>query len=82
MLKLIGIVSSLVHYDLPCLGGGNAANTECEIPGDVYIASKDTGITGGIHLWDPGYGTPQYRCMQPAAVNDDSLRGSTHGCGI
>lgn len=50
--KAIGIVQSLLHYDVLYLGGGNAANIVGELPGNVRIASNDAGITGGIRLWD------------------------------
>ena len=34
------------------LGGGNAAHLDLDLPKEVRIASNDTGITGGIRLWD------------------------------
>jgi polyphosphate glucokinase len=52
VLKTIGIVYSMLHYDVLHIGGGNATNIEADLPGNVRIASNDTGITGGIHLWD------------------------------
>ncbi|MGO8920249.1 MAG: ROK family protein [Stellaceae bacterium] len=52
VLETIGIVHSLLHYDVLYLGGGNAANIVVDLPDDVRIASNDAGITGGIHLWD------------------------------
>lgn len=54
VLKTIRIVRSLLHYDVLYLGGGNSANVVIDLPADVRIASNDTGITGGIHLWDEG----------------------------
>jgi polyphosphate glucokinase len=50
--KVIAIVDLLLHYDVLYLGGGNAAKLDADLPGNVRIASNDTGITGGIHLWD------------------------------
>jgi len=50
--RMIGIVYSLVHYDVLYLGGGNSANLAIGLPENVKIASNDTGITGGIRLWD------------------------------
>ncbi len=50
--KAIGIVTTLLNYDVLYLGGGNAAHVDFDLPKGVRIASNDTGITGGIHLWD------------------------------
>ena len=49
--KTIKILASLLHYDRLYLGGGNG-NKVIRPPGDVRIASNETGITGGIRLWD------------------------------
>jgi polyphosphate glucokinase len=52
ILKMIAIVESLLHYDILYLGGGNAAHITASLPDNVHVASNDTGITGGIRLWD------------------------------
>jgi polyphosphate glucokinase len=52
VLKTIEAVDSLLHYDALYLGGGNAQHLAVDLPRNVKIASNDTGITGGIHLWD------------------------------
>jgi len=52
VLDMIQIVSSLLHYDMLYLGGGNAASIVVDLPDNVRIASNDMGITGGIRLWD------------------------------
>lgn len=52
VLKMIAIVDALLHYDILYLGGGNAANIIVDLPVKVYLASNDTGVTGGIRLWD------------------------------
>lgn len=52
VLKVIGHVYSLVHYDVLYLGGGNAARVTIALPDNIHIASNDAGITGGIRLWD------------------------------
>jgi polyphosphate glucokinase len=49
--KTIKILASLLHYDRLYLGGGNGTKV-IRPPGDVRIASNQTGITGGIRLWD------------------------------
>jgi len=52
VLKTIGIVYDLLHYDILYLGGGNATNIVVPLPANVRIASNDAGLTGGIRLWD------------------------------
>jgi polyphosphate glucokinase len=52
VLEMIDVVESLLHYDVLYLGGGNVQHLEVELPRNVRTASNDTGITGGIHLWD------------------------------
>jgi polyphosphate glucokinase len=71
VLKMIGIVNSLLHYDTLYLGGGNAAHVTVELPDNVRVASNDTGITGGVRLWDEnvwqaGRGDPLCRGELPA----------------
>ena len=49
---MIDVVSSLIHFDILYLGGGNSAHVEaCDLPPNVRIASNDAGITGGVRLW-------------------------------
>ena len=52
VLKVIGHVYSLLHYDVLYLGGGNAARVTLALPDNIHIASNDAGITGGVRLWD------------------------------
>lgn len=52
VLKVIEHVYLLLHYDVLYLGGGNAARVTGSLPDNIHIASNDTGITGGIRLWD------------------------------
>jgi polyphosphate glucokinase len=52
VLKAIGIVHTLLNYDVLYIGGGNAANLVVGLPDNVRLASNDAGITGGIRLWD------------------------------
>jgi len=56
VLEMIGVVHALLHYDLLYLGGGNSAHVVLDLPDNVHLASNDAGITGGIHLWDAGFG--------------------------
>jgi polyphosphate glucokinase len=50
--KMIATVDTLLNYDVLYLGGGNSANIDFKLPANVRIASNDTGLTGGICLWD------------------------------
>jgi len=50
--RAIGIVHTLLNYDLLYIGGGNAAHISVELPDKVRITSNEAGITGGIRLWD------------------------------
>lgn len=52
VLEMIQTVECLLHYDVLYLGGGNARHLTVDLPRGVQTASNDTGITGGIHLWD------------------------------
>ena len=52
VLKTIETVDSLLHYDVLYLGGGNARHLTVDLPRNVRITSNESGITGGIHLWD------------------------------
>ena len=52
VLRTIEAVDSLLHYDLLYLGGGNARHLSAKLPQNVRTASNDSGITGGIRLWD------------------------------
>jgi len=52
VLKSIGIVKSLINYDVLYLGGGNAAKLVVALPEGVRLSSNDAGLTGGIRLWD------------------------------
>lgn len=52
IIEMIGIVQSLLHYDVLYLGGGNASEIDAELPDNVHLASNDAGLTGGIRLWD------------------------------
>ncbi len=54
VLRTIGIVRTLLNYDLLYIGGGNAAHLSIDLPPNVHITSNDAGITGGIRLWDEG----------------------------
>ena len=49
---MIGIVNTLLNYDVLYLGGGNSANLAKHLPENVKLASNDKGITGGVRLWD------------------------------
>lgn len=50
--RTIAIVEALLHYDVLYIGGGNSTRITGSLPHHVRLASNDTGITGGICLWD------------------------------
>ena len=50
--RMIRVVGALLTYDLLYIGGGNAVHVDRPLPQRVRIASNDTGLTGGIRLWD------------------------------
>jgi polyphosphate glucokinase len=51
--RALAIVATLVNYDTLYLGGGNATRIDFKLPKNVKRAANVSGITGGIHLWDP-----------------------------
>lgn len=51
VVKVIGILDALVHYDMLYIGGGNAERLTAALPERTKIVSNDAGITGGIALW-------------------------------
>jgi polyphosphate glucokinase len=50
--RMIAIVETLLNYDMLYIGGGNSAHVAEKLPKNVRLASNDTGLTGGIRLWD------------------------------
>jgi polyphosphate glucokinase len=50
--RMLKIVRTLLNYDRLYLGGGNANKIHFALPPDVTIVSNESGITGGIRLWD------------------------------
>lgn len=58
---MIDVLQSLLHYDRLYIGGGNSRHITFKLPRNVTLASNDSGITGGIRLWEdaaPSRGTP------------------------
>ena len=52
VLKVIGILESLLHYDRLYIGGGNSGRLdEAELADNVVCVSNDAGIEGGAALW-------------------------------
>ncbi len=49
--KAIGLIYTLLHYDMLHIGGGNAKHIEFELPNNVTIASNEAGLEGGAGLW-------------------------------
>ncbi|MGI4860511.1 MAG: ROK family protein [Janthinobacterium lividum] len=54
VLRTIGILESLLHYDHLYIGGGNAARIDIPLPPEVSTVSNDAGLKGGAALWQLG----------------------------
>jgi polyphosphate glucokinase len=52
--RAIGIVRTLLNFDMLYLGGGNAECVKLDLPPDVKLADNSAGITGGVRLWEDG----------------------------
>ena len=50
--KVIGILETVITYDMLYIGGGNARLIEPPLPANVKTVSNMAGITGGVRLWD------------------------------
>ncbi len=50
--RAIGTLKTLVDYDILYVGGGNAKRLATPLPEEVRIISNETGVTGGVRLWD------------------------------
>jgi polyphosphate glucokinase len=50
--KIIGILETVINYDMLYIGGGNARMVETPLPSNVKTVSNEAGITGGVRLWD------------------------------
>ncbi|MCF3945818.1 ROK family protein [Acidiphilium sp. AL] len=50
--KVIEALRVLVNFDMLYIGGGNTKRIGFDLPADVHLVSNETGITGGIRLWD------------------------------
>jgi polyphosphate glucokinase len=78
VLKMIGIIDSLLHYDMLHLGGGNAAHITAVLPDNVHLASNDTGMTGGIRLWDETVWDSVRDSRTPKGDAATTARGRAH----
>jgi polyphosphate glucokinase len=52
MRKVIGHIDALTAYDTLYIGGGNARLIQLPLPANVTLVSNQSGITGGVRLWD------------------------------
>lgn len=50
--RAIGILETLVTYDLLYLGGGNTKFIDFALPPSARLVSNQAGITGGVRLWE------------------------------
>ena len=58
VLKVIDALRVLVNFDMLYIGGGNAKRIDFDLAADIHLVSNETGITGGIRLWDGFPGPP------------------------
>lgn len=55
LVKLVGKLEAMFHYDRLYIGGGNAEMVNIGLlPGNVTIVSNLNGLLGGIALWNDG----------------------------
>lgn len=50
--RVIERLHVLVNFDTLYIGGGNARLIGFTLPADTHVVSNDTGISGGVRLWD------------------------------
>lgn len=50
--KVIEALRALIHFDTLYIGGGNARLVDFRLPADVHLVSNETGIIGGVRLWN------------------------------
>ena len=69
LLKYIGKLERMFHYDRLYIGGGNAAMVDIgELPGNVTLVSNLNGLLGGIALWrDPRRTDRKVKVPAPAS---------------
>ena len=53
VVKVIGILRTLINFDHLLIGGGNGKHLKIELPAGVRIVPNQAGITGGEKLWAP-----------------------------
>ena len=55
--EIIGILATVINYDMLYIGGGNARLIEKPLPDTVRTVSNEDGITGGVKVWDKAMDT-------------------------
>lgn len=50
--RVLAQLRSVVNFDMLYIGGGDAQELDLKLPKDVKIVSNQSGITGGVRLWD------------------------------
>ena len=50
--EVIGILATVINYDMLYIGGGNARLIERPLPDTVHTVSNEDGITGGAKVWE------------------------------
>ena len=51
--RMLVQLRTLVNFDMLYIGGGNAHQIDFELPRDVKVVSNQSGVIGGVRLWDP-----------------------------
>lgn len=50
--EVVGILATVVNYDMLYIGGGNARLIEKPLPDTVRTVPNEDGITGGVKVWN------------------------------
>lgn len=60
MRRTIGILHTLLNFDVIYLGGGNADKLD-RIPERAFVVDNQAGITGGAKLWNAPVGQGPFK---------------------
>lgn len=66
--RVLGILETVVNYDMLHLGGGNAARIDFPLGRRVRIVDNSAGLLGGIALWTSEAGASQGAAVAPEAA--------------
>lgn len=66
--RVLGILETVVNYDMLHLGGGNAARIDFPLGRHARIVDNSAGLLGGIALWTSPAGADQGTAAAPGAL--------------